>query len=281
MPVFGTAGHVDHGKTALLKALTGIDADRLKEEKERGMTTDLGFAWYTLPSGEKLTFIDVPGHEKFLKNMLAGIGSIQGVLFIIAANEGWMPQTEEHFNIINLLGIKNGVIALTKVDLVSSEVVQEQIRKISEKLKNSTIKEAPIIPVSTVTGFGIKELVNVIHKIVSTLPSAKNVERPKLFIDRIFSVKGTGTVVAGTLTGGKLHIGDSVIVMPSHIETRIRAIQIQKEAVNEAFPENRVALNLVNIEINELKRGDTLVIKGQYKPTDRIYVNLVLLPILY
>lgn len=275
MSVFGTAGHVDHGKTTLLKVLTGIDPDRLKEEKEREMTTDLGFAWLTkLPSGREIGFIDVPGHEKFLKNMLAGIGSIKAVLFVVAADEGWMPQSEEHLKIVDSLDINHGIIVLTKIDLVDASVLSKRIEFIKEKIKNTSLSNAPVFPVSSTSGKGVNELINEIDRLLSVLPESIDLERPRLFIDRVFTIKGSGTVVAGTLQKGKLYIGQAMQLMPYKKEVRVRGLQTHKHTLNEAQPGTRVAVNISNAEVNEVQRGDCLILAGQQKLTDRILVKV-------
>lgn len=271
MYVLGTAGHVDHGKSTLIKALTGIDPDRLREEKERQMTIDLGFAWLDLPSGREIGIVDVPGHRDFIENMLAGVGGIDAVLFIIAADEGIMPQTREHLAIIDLLEIRNGIIVLTKVDLVKDQewiaLVSEEIRALVE---GTSLSNAEIIPVSAMDGSGLAELVNKVDELLETHAPRKNIGRPRLPVDRVFSLKGFGTVVTGTLLDGRFSVGQQVVVLPRGIESRIRGIQTHKKKTTEADPGTRTALNLVGVEVDQLQRGDVVTGIGALNPTRRI-----------
>jgi selenocysteine-specific elongation factor len=215
MRVIGTAGHVDHGKSTLVKAMTGIDPDRLKEEKRREMTIDLGFAWLTLPSGESVGVVDVPGHQDFIKNMLAGVGGIDAALFVIAADEGVMPQTREHLAILDLLEIKNGVVALTKTDMVDDEEWLELVQAdVAETIAETMLRGAPIIPVSAVTGMGISNLLQTVDQLLAEAPPRINRGRPRLPIDRVFSISGFGTVVTGTLLDGQMEVGQEVEVLP-------------------------------------------------------------------
>ncbi|UCG82893.1 MAG: selenocysteine-specific translation elongation factor, partial [Dehalococcoidia bacterium] len=207
MFVLGTAGHVDHGKSVLVHALTGIDPDRLMEEKERGMTIDLGFAWLTLPSGQEVGIVDVPGHEHFIKNMLAGVGGIDLALLIVAANEGVMPQTREHLDILNLIGVNRGIVVITKKDLVDEELLTLVTMEIEELLVSTTLAEAPIVAVSAQSGEGIPELVSAIDQLIETTPPRADTGRPRLLIDRVFTIAGSGTVVTGTLVDGSLQTG--------------------------------------------------------------------------
>jgi selenocysteine-specific elongation factor len=278
MYVIGTAGHVDHGKSTLIYSLTGINPDRLKEEKERQMTIDLGFAWFTLPSGEEIGIVDVPGHRDFIENMLAGVGGIDAVLFVVAADEGIMPQSREHFDILKLLGIKLGLIILTKVDLVEDDewlnLVKADIRNL---VKDSFLEEAPILKVSALKKTGLMELSISLDKLLKQCTPKNDNHKPRLPIDRIFSLKGFGTVVTGTLLDGSFKVGDQVEILPSGIKSRIRGIQNHKKKQQLAVPGNRTAINLVGVEVNQLQRGDVVCLPGQLMPTHRIDVEINLL----
>ncbi|MCK4963989.1 MAG: selenocysteine-specific translation elongation factor, partial [Dehalococcoidia bacterium] len=222
MFVLGTAGHIDHGKSVLVHALTGIDPDRLREEKERGMTIDLGFAWLKLPSGQEVGIVDVPGHEHFIKNMLAGVGGIDLALLIVAANEGVMPQTKEHLDILDLLGVGKGIVAITKKDLVDEELLSLVTMEIEELISSTTLSEAPIVAVSAVTGEGLPELVSAIDQLLSSTQPRVDSGRPRLLIDRVFTIAGSGTVVTGTLIDGSLRVGQEVEIVPSGLKSRLR-----------------------------------------------------------
>jgi len=277
MFVFGTAGHIDHGKTALIYALTSIDTDRLPEEKERGMTIDLGFAWMKLPSGEKVGIVDVPGHENLIKNMIAGASGIDAVILVIDANEGWMPQTEEHFQIVDLLDIKYGIIAITKIDLVDQTRLNSVEKQIKERLKNTALFNAPIVKVSTVKNIGIDRIKSAIQDLIPRMKPKRDIGKPRLSIDRVFNIKGSGTVVTGTLIGGIFRQGMEVTIFPSYKKTRLRSLQTYKEKVEKAFPGSRVALNLVGMEKNELHRGDIVFGTKQIKAGKNIDVRMQLL----
>lgn len=278
MFVFGTAGHIDHGKTALIYALTSIDTDRLPEEKERGMTIDLGFAWMKLPSGEKVGIVDVPGHENLIKNMIAGATGIDAVILVIDANEGWMPQTEEHFQIVDLLDIKYGIIAITKIDLVDQTRLNFVEKQIKDRLKNTAFFNAPLIKVSTIKNIGIDGIKSAIQDLIPRMKPKRDIGKPRLSIDRVFNIKGSGTVVTGTLVGGTLHRGMAVTIFPSYKKTRLRSLQAYKEKVEKAFPGSRVALNLVGMEKNELRRGDIVFGTKQIKASKNIDARIQLLP---
>lgn len=278
MFVFGTAGHIDHGKTALIYALTSIDTDRLPEEKERGMTIDLGFAWMKLPSGEKVGIVDVPGHENLIKNMIAGATGIDAVILVIDANEGWMPQTEEHFQIVDLLDIKYGIIAITKIDLVDQSRLNFVEKQIKDRLKNTALFNAPLVKVSTVKNIGIDRIKSAIQDLIPQMKPKRDIEKPRLSIDRVFNIKGSGTVVTGTLIGGTLHQGMEVTIFPSYKKSRLRSLQAYKEKVEKAFPGSRVALNLVGMEKNELRRGDIVFGTKQIKASKNIDARIQLLP---
>ncbi|MFH1001701.1 MAG: selenocysteine-specific translation elongation factor, partial [bacterium] len=278
MFVFGTAGHIDHGKTALIYALTSIDTDRLPEEKERGMTIDLGFAWIKLPSGETVGIVDVPGHENFIKNMIAGATGIDAVILVVDANEGWMPQTEEHFQIIDLLDIKYGIIAITKIDLVDQTRINFVEKQIKEKLKNTAFSNAPTVKVSTVNNLGIDQIKLAIQDLIPRMKPKRDIGKPRLSIDRVFNIKGSGTVVTGTLIGGTLQQGMEVTIFPSYKKTRLRNLQTYKEKTEKVFPGSRAALNLVGMEKNELHRGDIVFGTKQIKASKNIDVRIQLLP---
>jgi selenocysteine-specific elongation factor len=273
--VIGTAGHVDHGKSRLVEALTGIDPDRLKEEKEREMTIDLGFAWLTLPSGESVGIVDVPGHRDFIENMLAGVGGIDAALFVVAADEGVMPQTREHLAILDLLGVKNGVVALTKIDLVEDEEWLELVQMdIVELLADTVLANAPIVPVSARTGQGIQSLLKELDRVLENTPPRSDLGRPRLPIDRVFTIAGFGTVVTGTLVDGSLQVGQEVEILPQGLKARVRGLQTHKEKIEQAVPGSRVAINLTGVSTDEVKRGDVVTIPGWLRPTTLIDVRL-------
>ena len=275
--VLGTAGHVDHGKSLLVKALTGIDPDRLKEEKERGMTIDLGFAWLTLPSGREVSIVDVPGHERFIKNMLAGVGGIDMALLIIAADEGVMPQTREHLAILDLLGMKNGIVVITKKDLVDNEMLELVTMDIEETIKGTTLARSQIIPVSAMTGENLPILIKAIDSMLNNTSPKRDIGKPRLPIDRIFTIAGFGTVVTGTLIDGKLSKGQEVEIVPSSVKTHIRGLQTHKQTSDTATPGSRVAANLMNISIEQISRGDVLTTLGWLKASRTLDVKLRLL----
>lgn len=265
--VIGTAGHVDHGKSTLVKALTGIDPDRLREEKEREMTIDLGFAWLKLPSGRSVSVVDVPGHERFIKNMLAGVGGIDAALLVVAADEGPMPQTAEHLAILDLLQIERGLVVLTKIDTIDDdwrELVTEEIR---ERLVGSTLAGAPIVAVSAVSGVGLDELRIAIDAMLDQVPPHSERGKPRLPVDRVFTVAGFGTVVTGTLLGGPLEIGREVELLPSGRRGRVRGLQSHRAKVECAQPGSRTAVNLSGLAVEEIRRGDQLTVPGWLTPT--------------
>lgn len=275
MHVIGTAGHVDHGKSTLVKALTGIDPDRLKEEQEREMTIDLGFAWLTLPSGEQVGIVDVPGHQDFIKNMLAGVGGIDAVLFIIAADESVMPQTREHLAILDLLKIPTGVIALTKVDLAESEEWTELVEaEVMDVVEGTVLEGAPIVPVSAVTGQGLDHLRQTLDEVLTQIPLRADRGRPRLPVDRVFTVAGFGTVVTGTLSDGNLRVGQEVEILPAGLKARVRGLQTHKRKIEVAIPGSRVAVNLTSVSTEDVKRGDVVTIPGWLEPTQLVDVRL-------
>lgn len=279
--ILGTAGHIDHGKSSLVKCLTGTDPDRLPEEKSRGVTIDLGFAHLSLAKEEEtyeLGIVDVPGHADFVNNMVAGVGALDLALFIIAADDGWMPQSEEHLHILNYLGISNIIIALTKADLC--EDVPFSVEMLRDELQDTTIAEAPIIPVSAVTGEGIEKLKATIIENLGQCPPQQDSHKPRLSIDRIFSPKGTGTVVTGTLTGGSIQTGDSLIAQPTGMTAKVRYIQSHNEPLERATPGMRTALNLPDLPIDSpgkpgAKRGLTLTTQNCGIASDTIDIELV------
>ena len=277
MFVLGTAGHIDHGKSVLVHALTGIDPDRLREEKERGMTIDLGFAWLKLPSGREVGIVDVPGHERFIKNMLAGVGGIDLALLTIAANEGVRPQTREHLAILDLLEIAKGIVAITKKDLVDDEWLSLVRMEIEELLSPTTLSQAPIIAVSAVTGEGLTELVSAIDKLLNVTVPREDKGRPRLLIDRVFTIAGSGTVVTGTLIDGSLTVGQEVEIVPAGVKSRLRGLQTHKARVDTANPGSRVAANLVGVTTSQLQRGDVLTTTGWLAPTTMLTAKLRLL----
>ncbi len=277
MFVLGTAGHIDHGKSALVQALSGMDPDRLSEEKERGMTIDLGFAWFKLPGGEEVGIVDVPGHERFIKNMLAGVGGIDLALLVVAANEGVMPQTREHLAIIDLLGIQKGVVAITKKDLVDEEWLGLVRMDIEELISHTSLSQAPIVSVSAITKEGLPELVAVIDGLLRTTEPKKDIGRPRLPIDRVFTIAGSGTIVTGTLLDGSFSLGDEVEVVPSGLRSRLRGLQTHKAHLDKAVPGSRVAVNLVGISTSQLQRGDVLTKPGWLTATTLLSAQLRLL----
>jgi selenocysteine-specific elongation factor len=276
--VIGTAGHVDHGKSTLVKTLTGIDPDRLKEEQQREMTIDLGFAWMKLPGGEDVGIVDVPGHRDFIENMLAGMNGIDLVLLVIAADEGVMPQTREHLAIIDLLGIRSGIIVLTKSDLISDpqwmELVQADIKKL---VTNTVLENKPILSVSARKGAGLVELVQTIETELLSVPIRTDSSRPRLAIDRVFSLTGFGTVVTGTLLDGRLRAGDEIEILPSQLHARIRGLQTHKQKEQEAAPGSRTAVNISGLEVDQIHRGDVLTLKGTYATSHLLDVSFHLL----
>jgi selenocysteine-specific elongation factor len=278
MHVIGTAGHVDHGKSTLVQTLTGIDPDRLAEEKEREMTIDLGFAWLTL-GGEEIGIVDVPGHRDFIENMLAGVGGIDLTLFVIAADEGVMPQTREHLAILDLLEIKRGVVALTKSDLIDDPEWLELVTlEVSDVLEGTTLAGAPVVPVSARTGAGIDALKKALEVTLREIGEPPDWHRPRLPIDRVFSLPGFGTIVTGTLLDGSFHIGDEVEIMPGGIPGRIRGLQTHKAKRETARPGSRVAINLSGIDRDQLQRGQVVAKRGLLKNTQLLDVHYRHLP---
>jgi selenocysteine-specific elongation factor len=270
--VVATAGHVDHGKSSLVLALTGTDPDRLEEEKRRGLTIDLGFAHTALPSGEELSFIDVPGHVKFLRNMLAGVGGVSACVFVVAATEGWKPQSEEHLRILELLGVDAGIVALTKVDLVDDDLLELARMDVAEHVAGTFLADTPVVAVSATTGSGFDELRQELDALVARAGRAGDRGRPRLWIDRVFAARGSGTVVTGTLTGGRLAV-DQNLTVAGH-QVRIRGLQTAGRPVDGIGPGNRVAVNLAGVDHHDLARGDALVAAEQWRSTDRFDASL-------
>ena len=253
--VIATAGHVDHGKSALVKALTGTDPDRLPEEKARQITIDLGFAELNLPGGIHAGIIDVPGHEDFVRNMIAGVGSVDLALFVVAADDGWMPQSEEHLQILTHLGVKRAVIAVTKMDSANIDI--EQIRN---RLSDTPFAQAPIIRTSVRTGEGMEDLKKTLAVELAEMPPPRDYGKPRLFIDRVFTLRGIGTVVTGTLTGAELRRGQKIVIQPGNRETRVRSVQSHGQELDLAQPGMRTAINLPDVEVEQIKRGDVITI---------------------
>ncbi|HEX2039052.1 MAG TPA: selenocysteine-specific translation elongation factor [Acidimicrobiales bacterium] len=270
MHVIATAGHVDHGKSTLVLALTGTDPDRFAAEKERGLTIDLGFAWTELPSGRELAFVDVPGHVRFLKNMLAGVGAVEACLFVVAATEGWKPQSEEHLRILELLGVRHGVVAVTHAAKARFDP--------ADCLAGSFLADAEVVPVDSPTGVGIEELRHALDRLLDRAPQAVDRGRPRLWVDRSFAAKGSGTVVTGTLAGGSLAVGEEVVVLPSGRKARVRALQTHKASVERVGPGRRVAVNLAGIAYREITRGHAVVRPGQWEPSRTVDCSLAVLP---
>ncbi|MDP3062682.1 MAG: selenocysteine-specific translation elongation factor, partial [Chloroflexota bacterium] len=279
MFVIGTAGHVDHGKSTLVKALTGIDPDRLPEEKAREMTIDLGFAWLTLPSGREVSVVDVPGHERFVKNMLAGVGGIDLALLVVAADEGVMPQTREHLAILDLLQVKRGVVVLTKADLVDRDWLELVSADVEEALKGTTLETAPLVAVSALTGQGLDELKALLDRMLRQTERRQDLGRPRLPIDRVFTVAGFGTVVTGTLIDGSLSVGQEVALAPSGKRSRIRGLQSHRKKLERAEPGNRVAVNLSGLTLDEVARGEVLTAPGWLEATALVDASVRVVPV--
>lgn len=276
MPVVATAGHVDHGKSTLVQALTGRDPDRWAEEKRRGMTIDLGFAWATLSSGRRVSFVDVPGHRRFMSNMLAGVGPVDAALLVVAADEGWMPQSEEHLAVLDLLGIDRAVVALTKSDRIDAATLGDRMAEIPAHLVGTSLEGSPVIAVSAMTGRGLDDLRESLDRTIgqSTMAPAQGRGRPRLWVDRSFSIPGAGTVVTGTLTGGTLAVGDEVAVWPGLLTARVRSLQSSEENVDRIGPSTRVAINLAGIDREAVKRGAMISLPGSMHPTRRVLVGI-------
>jgi selenocysteine-specific elongation factor len=265
--ILGTAGHIDHGKTRLIKALTGIDTDRLKEEKLRGITIELGFAWLDLPKGQRIGIVDVPGHERFVKNMVAGATGIDLVALVIAADESVMPQTREHLDICRLLGVQHGVVVLTKIDMVDKEWLELAADDVRAFLKGSFLEHAPMVQVSSATGEGLQELLSLLEDLCEVIPERSASGLFRLPVDRVFSMKGFGTVITGSLVSGKVRVGDPVMIYPSGIQSKIRGIQVHNQAVDEATAGMRTAINFQGLDRTAIKRGDVLAGVDTLRPS--------------
>ncbi|MBI2983592.1 MAG: selenocysteine-specific translation elongation factor [Chloroflexi bacterium] len=276
--VIGTAGHVDHGKSTLIKTLTGIDPDRLREEQERGMTIDLGFAHLRLPRGTEVGIVDVPGHHDLVRNMLAGVGSIDAVILVVAADEGVMPQTREHLAILALLGIERGVIALTKRDLVDADWVALVTEDVRAAVRGTPLAQAEVVPVSSSARTGLDELLGAIERVLGEAPVRRDLGRPRLPIDRAFTMAGFGTVVTGTLIDGGFAVGEEVEIVPGGRRARIRGLQTHRRAIAAASPGRRVAMNLTGVDKADLERGMTVVRPGTVAPLSVVGLRLVVLP---
>ena len=272
-----TAGHVDHGKSTLIHALTGTDPDRWTEEKDRGLTIDLGFAQFELPSGNTVSCIDVPGHERFIRNMLAGVGTVDSCIFVVAANEGWKPQSEEHLRILDLLGISSGIVVLTKIGLADSELCDLAELEVVDHLDGTFLSAAPIVRVDALSGLGLDTLVAAIDSVLANTPTNLDSGRPRLWVDRVFAAKGSGTVVTGTLGGGSFEVGEELLLSPGNKRVRIRALQSHHQELDEATQGARVAVNLVGVDHNDLMRGSVLTKFEQWHLTSKFDGDLLVL----
>jgi selenocysteine-specific elongation factor len=277
MRVVATAGHVDHGKSTLVQALTGVDPDRWAEEKARGMTIDLGFAVTTLASGEEVGFVDVPGHGRFVKNMLAGVGSVDACLFVVAATEGWKAQSEEHLRILELMGMNHGVVALTKVDLVDDDWRTLAALDVQDHLAGTFLASAEVVEMAVPSGTGVDQLRAALDRLVGMVPAARDLERPRMWIDRSFSIRGSGTVATGTLTGGSVVVGDELVAEPGGHRARVRSLQSHYSNLEKAGPGRRLAINLSGISRGYLSRGQALVRPDQWHLTSRFDASLAVL----
>ena len=278
MRVVATAGHVDHGKSSLVLALTGTDPDRFAEEKARGLTIDLGFAFTTLPSGTEVGFVDVPGHVRFLKNMLAGVGAVDMVLFVVSAREGWMPQSEEHLVILELLGVRHGLVVLTNSDTIEAEELDTARLAVGDRLSRSSLAQAPIVACDSVSGRGLDDVRAALDAVLQSAPPAADLDRPRLWVDRVFAPRGAGTVVTGTLVGGAVAVGDVLEVGGTGTRVRVRGIETAHRRAEHAAPATRVALNLTGVERSALARGDALVRPGQWTATTIVDVAVTPAP---
>lgn len=274
--ILGTAGHIDHGKTTLIKALTGRDTDSLKEEKQRGISINLGFTYFDLPSKKRVGIVDVPGHEKFIKNMLAGACGIDIVLLVVAADEGVMPQTVEHLDILNYLGVKKGIIVLTKCDLVDEEFIELVKDEVREKTKGLFIENAPIVEVDSISRRGLDELIKKIDELSEDIEEKKIDSPARMSIDRVFSLKGFGTIVTGTLIEGQISVDDEMTIYPSEKKVKVRNIQVHGCDVKEAYAGQRTAINLSNIKVGEIQRGNVIAATGSVEESMMIDVNISL-----
>ncbi len=277
MHVIATAGHVDHGKSTLVKALTGTDPDRFAEEKARGLTIDLGFASTSLPSGRGIAIIDVPGHVRFLKNMLAGVGAVDASLFVVAATEGWKPQSEEHLRILELLGASHGIIAMTKIGIADDDLIELARLDIAEHVEGTFLENAEIIGVDALAGIGVDDLQAGLDRLLAETPEAADTNRPRMWIDRAFAAKGAGTVVTGTLTGGRIRVEDELVLDPAGTTVRVRGLQSQYAGRTKVGPGNRLAINLTGVSHDQVGRGDVVTRDGQWHRTNVVDASLTIL----
>ena len=275
--IIGTAGHIDHGKTTLIRALTGRNTDRLKEEQKRGISIELGFTYFDLPSGKRAGIIDVPGHEKFIKNMLAGVMGIDIVLLVVAADEGVMPQTSEHLAILDLLGIDKGFIVLTKADLVEEEWLELVKEEVKEEVKGTFLEDSPIISVSSIRKTGIEEVTKLIDELTLEVEDREIDDMPRLPVDRVFTIAGFGTVITGTLLSGKLNTGDEIQVFPGNKLGRIRSLQVHDEDTPTAYAGQRVAINIAGLKKEDIDRGDVVAPINSMKETLMLDVKVKLI----
>ena len=276
MRIIATAGHVDHGKSSLVQALTGTDPDRWEEEKRRGLTIDLGFA-FTQIAEQQIGFIDVPGHVRFLRNMLAGIGGIDACMFVVAANEGWKPQTEEHLRILDALGITRGVVVLTKIDLVDADALAQTLDSVRHHVRSTFLESAPIAQVSVHNSATLDTLRSTLGDLIASLPPVVNTHRPRIWVDRSFAAKGSGTVITGTLTGSSLSVGDELMQQPSNSAVKVRGIQSNGISLDKLEAGNRCALNITGVDHQSINRGDVLVVDGQWLGTNKFDASLKVL----
>jgi selenocysteine-specific elongation factor len=276
MRIIATAGHVDHGKSSLVQALTGTDPDRWEEEKRRGLTIDLGFA-FTQIAEQQIGFIDVPGHVRFLRNMLAGIGGIDACMFVVAANEGWKPQTEEHLRILDALGITRGVVVLTKTDLVDADALAQTLDSVRHHVRSTFLASAPIAQVSVHNSATLDTLRSTLGDLIASLPPVVDTHRPRIWVDRSFAAKGSGTVITGTLTGSSLSVGDELMQQPSNSAVKVRGIQSNGISLDKLEAGNRCALNITGIDHQSINRGDVLVVDGQWLGTNKFDASLKVL----
>ena len=276
--ILGTAGHIDHGKTTLIKALTGINTDRLKEEQARGITIELGFAFLDLPSGQHIGIVDVPGHEKFVKNMVAGASGIDLVTLVIAADEGVMPQTREHMEICTLLGVRHGFVVLTKTDLVDEEWLELVTEDIRDFTRGTFLEDSPIVPVSATTGAGLEAFIETLDKFCADIPTRNTTGLFRLPVDRVFTIKGFGTVITGTLISGRVRVGDNIMIYPSRVTAKVRGVQVHNQSVNEAAAGMRTAVNFQGLERTDVNRGDILSAVNAMKPNYMLDVSFHYLP---
>ncbi len=274
MPIVGTAGHVDHGKSTLVEALTGRDPDRWAEEKARGLTIDLGFAWVRLDEDTEVGFVDVPGHERFIKNMLAGVGALDVALFVVAADEGWMPQTEEHLAVLDLLEVRHGVIAVTRTDLVDDDLLELAMLDVDEHIAGTSLEHWAVVPVSAVTGSGLDDLRSALVRALAAAGVPADHGRPRLWVDRSFVISGAGVVVTGTLTGGRVRKDSDLVISPGGHRARIRGIQSHERDVDSADPGSRTAINLVGVDIADVPRGALLMAPDMLAPSQKILVDV-------